>query len=193
MLKLFAACAVLCLLSPAAFGQTSRGEIAKLSERLNVPASTLIVDSSAARLPAGASLRIYIASGQDKTAYARFVKWADKWNRNEGARHGSLEVVHDLSQADIVLARFHVRESTPRSRTTVSVGRVHDPTRDRNASSPKISTRTYAPTAEYAYLLTHSADALAILYGDVDRTYIQDYSDPDGDLLRELEARMKKR
>lgn len=193
MLKLLAACVVLCLLSLATAGQTSRGEIARLSERLNVPPSTSIINSSAARLPAGASLKIYIAAEQDKTAYERFVKWADKWNRNEGARHGSLQIVRDLTQADIILARFHVRESIPRQRTTVSVGRVHDPTRDRNASTPKISTRTYAPTAEYAYLLTRSADRLTILYGDVDRTYIQDYSDPDGDLLRQLEARMKKR
>ena len=193
MLKLLAACVVLCLSSLATAGQTSRGEIAELSERLNVPASTLIVNTGAARLPAGASLKIYIAAEQDKTAYTRLVKWAEKWNRNEGARHGSLQVVSDLSHADIILARFHERESTPRQRTTVSIGRVHDPTRDRNASSPKISTRTYAPTAEYAYLLARSADALTILYGDVDRTYIQDYSDPDGDLLRELEARMKKR
>ncbi|HJR07940.1 MAG TPA: hypothetical protein VJ842_11830 [Pyrinomonadaceae bacterium] len=192
-MKLLAACVVLCVLSLATAGQTSRGDIARLSERLNVPASALIVNSGAARLPAGASLKIYIASVQDKTAYARFVKWADKWNRNEGARHGSLQVVNDLTQADIVLARFHVRESTPRPRTTVSVGSIHDPTRDRNASSPKISTRTYTPTAEYSYLLARSADVLTILYGDVDRTYIQDYSDPDGDLLRQLEAQMKKR
>ena len=193
MLKLLAACVVLCVLSLATAGQTSRGEIAMLGERLNVPASTSIVNSSAARLPAGASLKIYIAAGKDKTAYTRLAKWAEKWNRNEGARHGTLQVVSDLSQADIVLARFHVRESAPRPRTTISVGSIHDPTRDRNASSPKISTRTYTPTAEYSYLLTRSSDVLTILYGDVDRTYIQDYSDPDGDLLRQLEAQMKKR
>lgn len=193
MVKLLAACVVLCVLSLTTAGQTSGDEIARLSERLNVPASTLIVNSNAARLPAGASLKIYLAAEQDKTAYARFLKWTDKWNRNEGARHGSLHIVSDLSQADIVLARFHVRESAPRPRTTISVGRVHDPTRDRNASSPKISTRTYTPTAEYSYLLKRSADVLTILHGDVDRTYIQDYSDPDGDLLRELETRMKKR
>lgn len=192
-MKLLAACVVLCVLSLATAGQTSGGEIARLGERLNVPASTLIVNSSTAKLRPGASLKVYIAAEQDKTAYARFVKWTDKWNRNEGARHGSLQIVHELSQADIVLARFQIRESAPRPRTTVSVGSVHDPTRDRNASSPKISTRTYTPTAEYSYLLARSADVLTVLYGDVDRTYIQDYSNPDGRLLRELETRLKKR
>ena len=71
MWKLLAACVILCALTVTTAAQISGGDIAKLSERPNVPASTLIVNLSGAQLPAGASLKIYIAAEQDKTAYAR--------------------------------------------------------------------------------------------------------------------------
>jgi hypothetical protein len=105
MLKLALALVSLAIVSSAAMGQTSE-EANRLRQLLNVPSSTIIVSSSSSKLPAGTPLKIYIATGKADAAERRFTQWIDKWNRGEGRRYGTIEVVADLTQADLVIARY---------------------------------------------------------------------------------------
>jgi hypothetical protein len=77
MRKFTLALAALFLASLTVTGQTSDEELARLRNRLNVAESTLIITSKSSKLPAGSSLKIYIATGQDRKAHNRFAKWID--------------------------------------------------------------------------------------------------------------------
>ncbi len=190
MLKIIITSTVMFLLSFTATGQTSN---TKLRDHLNLPLSTAIIQPDTSNLPAGTTFKVYIATGKHKKTFKRFAKWMDQWNQQEGLKYGKLEIVSALSDADVILARFNIREFIPRSKTTISVGPVHDPLSDRNAASPKISTRQYMPIAQYSYLLTRTPDALIIIYDNVDRSHISDYSDPDKNLFNEFKERLKNR
>lgn len=191
MLKLALALASLAFVSSAAVGQTS-GEVAKLRQLLNVPPATIIVGSSSSKLPTGIPLKIYVATGKDDSARNRFVKWIDKWNRGEGKQYGTIEVTSDLSQADIVIARYEGDYSI-RPRTSIGTVPVIDLKTTPTSNSPKIGTRAYVYRPLYLYLLTRTPDAFEIVYRHVDRNTSKDRLDPNGSLLSELKKKMKQR
>jgi hypothetical protein len=193
MRKFAVAVAALALLSTRVTGQSNE-ELLRLRERLHLPASTVIVSASSTKLPAGDTLRVYLATGKDGETNKRIAKWIDKWNQHAGQRFGKLQVVLDLSQADIILARDVVRgDLAVQPRTTVGIWSKRNPETDRIATKPRIDTRPYIHRSRYSYLLVRTPDALSVVYRLGDRGHPDDNADPDGSLIDELERKMKTR
>src|SRR5262249_41829834 len=98
------------------FGQTADEEVARLQKHLGVSEQTKITPAPGASLPKSTQpLRVFIATGLDLTVHENFVRRIDKWNKSGDAKkYGSLELVSDISQAQVILARYTL---TDQSRT----------------------------------------------------------------------------
>jgi hypothetical protein len=200
MNKICISTVILFLLSVTTNGQTSNEEISGLRNLLKLPAqTTLITEPILPQLPSGNNIKVYIATEQDKKVIERITNWINKWNQEEGSKYAQLQLVSSVWDADVILAFRRVREWTAQTRTVLSVGSAINPQRGaRKSGNPKIGTNTYFPIAHYTYLIAHPKDdypqdTFQILYGEVDRNHIQDYSDPDKFLFNELKKRIKKR
>lgn len=162
-------------LAPA---QSIDAELVKLREFLKVPAATKIVPSTAP-LPSGAYLKVFIATGAEKDLYQVFVKRINEWNKKNGERFGRLEVVSDVSEAQVVLAWYSIRIEKM----------THPP--DDTPSDERIC----CPERGYSYLLVRNQDGFAML----SRIIIEGYPLPSsressGSTLRaEFFKRMKAR
>ena len=183
--------ASLAVMSVTVSGQPG-DELARLREGINAPASTVIVSSRAAQLPAVNTLKVYLVIGKDGKADGRIARWIDKWNQNEGQRFGRLQVVSDLSQADVVMARHVVRgDVSVQRRTSIGVVPARNPGTDRISAGPTVASGQYLHRPLYSYLLVRTPDALAIVYRHIDRGHPNDRADPDGRLIDELKKKMK--
>ncbi|MGB7921629.1 MAG: hypothetical protein WCF57_00155 [Pyrinomonadaceae bacterium] len=191
MFKLALALVSLAIVGSTAIGQTS-DEANRIRRLLNVPSDTIIVSSSSSKLPAGTPLKIYMATGEGNGAQRRFAQWIEKWNRGEGQRYGTIEVVSDLAQAHLVIARYEGDYAiAPRTSigTIPGIGIGNSP----SSHISKRGTRAYVYRPLYLYLLTRTPDALAIVYRHVDRYNTKDRLDPHGNLLSALKKKMKQR
>lgn len=195
MCKVFLAVAVLFLTSIAAAAQASNEELARLRTRLNLPLSMSVIELGSTKLSTATPLKICIATHQDQKAYSYFAKGIDKWNKGAGKKHGVLQIVTDISQADVVLARYAVpEERTVVTRNTIGIGPVRNQAMMRTSTKPIFDTRSHALVPLYLYLLIPtSPNTLDIVYRSIDRSYLADRADPDARLLDELKKLIENR
>lgn len=169
---------LLCVIWEVGSVQTIDDELTKLRDFLKVPASVSIVPSRSA-LPGGGSLRVYIATGDDNDLNKVFVRRISEWNKKNELKFGHLEVVPEISQAQVVLAWYSVR-----------IEKVTQPPDDTPSDQ-----RICCPERNYSYLLVRTENGFEIL----SRIIIEGYSSPSeadsrGNSLRgELFKRMKAR
>lgn len=140
-----------------ASGQSLDAEMTKLREFLKLPAETQIVPSTA-NLPNITPLKVFVATGQDKELNKVFVRRISEWNRKNGAKHGVVDVVPDISEAQIVLAWY-----------SIPIEKVTHPPDDTPAEY-----RFCCPERGYSYLILRSSAGLEILK----RIVIEGYSLP---------------
>lgn len=82
-----------------------KDDFARLREQLKVSPSIPVVLAESKDLPPGNPLNLYLAI-EDEAVSQSIVEWVQKWNRDSGAKYGSIEVVSDLTKADVYLARY---------------------------------------------------------------------------------------
>ncbi len=111
--------AVVALLAAAAAapasGQTTRKELDTLRAQLELPEQVKLAPATEVVLPPGRPLRARLAFGLDLKARENVARWIEEWNRKDGVRLGTLQLVDD-GPADVVLARYTDREKV-RTRT----------------------------------------------------------------------------
>ena len=100
--------------APAA-AQTSKRELDTLRAQLELPAAVKLTPATELVLPPAKPLRVRLAFGLDLKARENMARWIAEWNRKDGARLGTLQVVEE-GAADVVLARLTDREKV-RTRT----------------------------------------------------------------------------
>jgi hypothetical protein len=153
-------------------------ELQKLREFLKLPDTTGILPSTAP-LPKFNPLKVFVATGADTDLHKVFLSRINNWNKKNGLKHGSIEVVSNVSEAQVILAWYSVR-----------IEKMAYPP-DGNASAERIC----CPDRGYSYLLSQTPDGLEML----SRIIIDGYSRPEhsdrrGDTLRvEFFKRMKAR
>ncbi len=166
MRKLFFLMSVLLLCSSAMLAQSATEEIKQLREHLGVseqtkikPATNLILQTS------DKPLKVYLATGLDMKVRDNFVRWMEKWNKSGDAKkYGLLEVVSDISQADIVLARYTLNEkSRTETASRPSVGTVYDPATSSVISRPTQRTYSYSTVPVFAYVLRRNETDFEVL------------------------------
>jgi hypothetical protein len=111
-----AAFALALLAALPAGAQTTRREIDALRAHLELPARVRLKPAADLSLPPVRPLRVRLAFGLDLKARDNVARWIDEWNRKDGQRLGTLELVEEET-ADLVLARYTERDKV-RTRTT---------------------------------------------------------------------------
>ena len=185
MRKLFFMMTVLLLCSSATLAQTATEEIKQLQEHLGVseqtkikPATNLILQTS------NKPLKIYLATGLDMKVRDNFVRWMEKWNKSGDAKkYGLLDAVSDISQADVVLARYTLNEkSRAETASRNSVGTVYDPATKSVISRPTQQTYSYSTVPVFAYVLRRNDTDFEILSRYNDSASLGEYKNT-GELL----------
>lgn len=132
--------------------QTMNDEIARLRAHLSVSDSIQVNTSSAPILPKEYPLKVYIATGLDMVVHNNFVRWINEWNRKDGKKYGALEIVEDLNQANIILARYTLKDQVTTQQDSVTV---------ENTTILLSSSRAIVPV--YAYIIRRQPQRLEIL------------------------------
>jgi len=77
----------------------------RLRELLNLAPSTPVTLAESENLPTTNPLKLYLAI-EYRHVKDNFVDWLNKWNREQAAKYGALEIVSEPSQADISLVIY---------------------------------------------------------------------------------------
>ena len=78
-----------------------KDEFSRLRAALNLEPSTPVVLSKSA-LSTSTPLKVYLTT-EDERIKDRFVDWVSKWNKDQSAKYGALEIVSTLADADASL------------------------------------------------------------------------------------------
>lgn len=156
--------AILFLVFSFAYAQTTDEEFTILRDHLNLPASTPIKFTRSSALTSDFPIKTYIATGLDKDVHKNFVRWIEEWNAKDGKEYGSIEIVPELSQADVILTRCRPFEDL-HSKTLV-FGRRQEPLNGREPG--RLGAVGFSGL--YVYIVERKSDGLNIL-----QRYIQSY------------------
>jgi hypothetical protein len=186
-----AAALLVAVLAAPASAQTTRKELDTLRAQLELPAQVKLGPATEIALPAARPLRARLAFGLDLKARENVARWIAEWNRKDGARLGTLQVV-DEGPADVVLARYTERDKI-RTRT------VSGP--DLGPSSPgtprRSSTRSrfeLDTIPVHAYVIdSRAADQWSIVWRHTGFTTLEESGNSGRELWDGLRELLKKR
>jgi hypothetical protein len=153
-----------------------KDEYTVLRVSLNLEPSTPVSLAESDKLPTMNPLKIYLAV---ETPHVKdnLVEWVNKWNKEQAAKYGSLELVSDFSQADIsVVIHWGANETI----ALLPLG----------VNSPAGADTIYSATA---YVVTKASDGLKVVW--LHRLFIGAEKSVGSLVLveREMEKRLKAR
>src|SRR5687767_12383497 len=79
-----------------------RDEYTRMRETLKVEPSIPIVDAKSRDLPSTDPFKLYLAL-EPENLDKGLLKWVEEWNKYESKKHGRVEIVDDMAQADVSL------------------------------------------------------------------------------------------
>jgi hypothetical protein len=155
------------------FGQQPAEELDSLRKHLGLPEVAAIEVGSTMPIPGSRPLRVYIAAGLDMRVRENFVRWLEEWNKKDGNRYGRMVLVTAISESDLVLARYTVRDKiTTATRSQVVPGIAIDPTTGSTVTRPVARTYSSSLVPVYEYLLVRQDDRYYIVWRYADQTPI---------------------
>ncbi len=114
-------------LSGTSFGQFKDYQLRLLKAIIGVPRETRVTEASSLKLPADVPIKVYIKMNTEAKTRQNFIEWIDKWNQADGKKYGAIEVVDDLSQASVILARYAVPDPMPVRDEGLSTSSANEP------------------------------------------------------------------
>lgn len=161
----------------------------RLCELLRINATTKINAQSVAELAARESYKVYLGFGLDFATRNQLARWVERWNAKQGRELGRLEVVEDLTAAQLILSGFRV-EAREDAVATVPPNRLSGP-----ISHAATAKEVYVPIL--FYVLTPAENGLTVIQRgryDEKQTAQKEPSTALADSLREsLIGLLKKR
>lgn len=163
------ALAILLSATSGVFAQLDDKEVSNLRKHLKISAKDVVRQDKNAKLADGNSLKIFLAIKRSGSEANYFEKWVEDWNREEAARYGTLEMVKDAAQADVVLSQFVSTQSKLVQDASIGIGNVPPPgqlkskvrvTREVDIQQLKLPV--------YSYLIKREGDVWTIIYKDVE-------------------------
>lgn len=79
-----------------------RDEYTRMRETLKLEPSIPVLDATSRDLPATDPFKIHLALEPESLAKG-LLKWVEEWNKYESKKHGRVEIVDDMAQADVSL------------------------------------------------------------------------------------------
>ena len=151
---------ILLVICASGFPQTRAEEFTILRDHLKLPAATPVKLVTANTLSSDSPFRIFIVTDEEKNASKyldkNFARWVEAWNKMEGKTHRNIEIVDDLSQADIIVSRCtpftsqHSKTLVSSNRNAVGVNGI-----------PSGGPQGYSEL--YVYIIQRKPDGLEIL------------------------------
>lgn len=114
--------AAVAIFASTGLAQLGDRELSELRKIASIPKDEIVRTKSGGSIADSKPLKVYLAvklPGSDKKNLEKLVA---KWNRDEGATYGLLEIVDDVSKAEVVLAEFRYSRSKPVETYSVKVG-----------------------------------------------------------------------
>lgn len=176
--------------APAA-AQTSKRELDTLRAQLELPAAVKLTPATELVLPPAKPLRVRLAFGLDLKARENVARWIDEWNRKDGARLGTLQVVEE-GAADVVLARVTDREKV-RTRTVSGpdLGPSGPGTTGRSSTRSRFEIETI-PVSAYV-IDSRAPDQWSIVWRHTGFTTLEESGNSGRELWDGVREMMKKR
>jgi hypothetical protein len=127
-----------------------------------------------------------------------FTKWLDEWNKKDGRKYGIVEIITDIAQSDVILARYAMREKVTERTLTSSVpvpATVYDPATNTSVTRPvpQTSSISYSLVPVYAYVIARKATGLEILWRYAGQTSVRETTNSGKDLRDDFFKMMKAR
>jgi hypothetical protein len=149
-----------------------KDEFSKLRAALNLEPSTPVVLNETSTLSTSKPLKMYLVIEDDRIK-GRFVDWVSKWNQQQAAKYGALEIVPGLSEADVSLVVLKGAVNLVVAPMIVGADeKVH--------SFPPVT----------VFLVSRKNDGLEVLWKQILLTNPESQSEK-GQIEREIEKRMK--
>ena len=96
-----------------------------------------------------------------------------EWNKKDGKKYGLVSLVPEISQANVILARYTLRyKITTETDTRVVSGVAIDSTTGQTVTRPVPRTSPYSVVPVYAYVISRNSDDLGIIWRYVDQTEV---------------------
>lgn len=173
-----------------AWAQTTRREIDALRAHLELPATVRLQPAAEPALPPARPLRVRLAFGLDLKARENVARWIEEWNRKDGTRLGTLQMVEEET-ADVVMARYTERDKV-RTRTTSGPDLGSSgPAGSRSAPRSRF---TLEVVPVYAYLVDcRKAEAWSVVWRYTGFTTLADTSSSGREMWDGLRELLKKR
>jgi hypothetical protein len=109
MLRIVFSTAVIWSVCTVALGQKDAAELARLRMQMGVSETAPITTAGAPTLPAERPLRVYVSTAGDASASQEVLLSIKKINEKPD-KYGSIEVVDDLSKANVILVHYELTE-----------------------------------------------------------------------------------
>ena len=187
---LWGVAAAAALAAPLA-AQTSKRELDALRAQLELPAPVKIVPATELVLPPAKPLRARLAFGLDLKARENMVRWIEEWNRKDGARLGTLQVVEEAPY-DVVLTRITDREKV-RTRTVTGpdLGPSGPGTTSRSSTRSRFELETI-PVSAYV-IDSRAAEEWRIVWRHTGFTTLEESNSSGRELWDGVKELLKKR
>ena len=79
-----------------------RDEYTRMRETLKLEPSIPVIDATSQDLPSTDPFKLHLAL-EPETLAKGLLKWVEEWNKYESKKHGRVEIVDDMAQADVSL------------------------------------------------------------------------------------------
>ena len=180
----------------AIFAALDEKEIAVLRKQLNIPAKEIVRENKDVNFSDKSSLKIFLSIKRNGSEAKYFDKWVKEWNKNDAQKHGALETVDEISQADVVITQFVTTQPEYVREAGVSVGNIPEKPGQPN-SKVRVKTendynRLKLPV--FSYLLVREDDLWTIVYRNVETSLPgEQLYNPDLRLWEKFKEKMKER
>lgn len=145
--------------------QTPKEELAQLAEFLELSDSAKISVADTSVFPATRNIRLYLAFGLDTGVRSNFNKWISQWNRKKAKKYGAVEIVTDIKNSDIILARYTVKENpVTETKSRVVAGTVIDIPTGKPITRPVTQTSSSTLVPVFAYIITPGENGYSVIW-----------------------------
>jgi hypothetical protein len=162
-----AAVLIIFIFCATALPQTAAEELARLRRHLDIPEGTKIIVGMPAVIPSASPLKVFLAVGLDTKVRDNYGRWFKKWNAKEGKKHGRIDLIDEMSKADVILARYVLRD---RVSTATDPGKWYEMPREVNVSPA------------YSYMMVPTSSDFTIIWRDTGTAYTTD-SNRSGEIM----------
>ena len=192
------------LITLSVSGQASKRDIEQLRKEIGLTSSIPILKSKGV-FPDSKPIRVFLAIKHNQGIEEDFRDWVAKWNKTQAGRHGELQIVTDIADADIAAVQYQYGTAAPvrEESVTMKIGKVtaRDEEKDKlvlnragNSNVRAQSSARFLRRPLYTYLITRGENNTWHLdYSRVDESISGEMPFPESLLRSAIESRLKDR